>query len=303
LEFKQAAPYVGHPWDERQELTHGEILSSGRKIVYMCACYRHRRRAFTLIELLLVIAIVALLIAILLPAIQRVRRQARTVACQSNLRQWGVVFSIYTGDNDGKFPRLHFVVMDADETWPYIFRAYYSDSNDLLLCPVATRSELRPDQPVPVDIYGQVGSKSTAWKIVSSQPEVVFKGSYGINRQHGLRIDLQDIRAPLNNVPVMLDCVHQIARPFAFDDPPEYDGAIGPSFIGSMNYFCINRHNATNNGMFLDFSVRRIGLKELWTLQWDPHFPVDLIAHSPWTTSGGVQPDDWPEWMRGFKDY
>jgi len=268
-----------------------------------CSARKKSLKAFTLIELLVVISIIALLMAILLPAIQRVRRQGRAVACQSNLRQWGVVSSMYMGDNDGKFPRLYFVVMDADETWPYIFRPYYSDSNDLLLCPVATRSELRPDNPVPVEYYGQVGSKSTAWKIVSSRPDVVFEGSYGINAQHGFRMDRPDIGAALNNVPVMLDCAHHIAEPFPFDDPPEYDGAIGPSFIGRMNYFCINRHDATINGLFLDFSVRRVGLKELWTLRWEPYSPADLIAHSPWTTTGGVQPEDWPAWMRNFKDY
>ena len=64
-----------------------------------------------------------------------------------------------------------------------------------------------------------------------------------------------------------------------------------------------NRHDATINGLFLDWSVRRVGLKELWTLRWEPHFPAGLIARSPWTTTGGVQPEDWPQWMRNFKDY
>ena len=49
-----------------------------------------RRRGFTLIELLVVIAIIALLLAILMPAMGRVKKQSRKVACQANLKQWGV---------------------------------------------------------------------------------------------------------------------------------------------------------------------------------------------------------------------
>ncbi|MHC4168880.1 MAG: type II secretion system protein [Planctomycetota bacterium] len=262
-----------------------------------------RGKGFTLIELLVVISIITLLMAVLLPAIQRVRRQARAVVCQSNLRQWGVVFSMYTEDNDGKFPHIHSPFLRARHTWPYVFRPYYSDSNDLLLCPTATRSELRPDNPGPVDIFGQVGSKSTAWKIVTRRPEVVFEGSYGINAQHWFHMDRRDMRGALNNVPFLLDCAHQIAEPWPFDRPPEYDGAIRPSPFGRMEYFCINRHNGHVNSLFMDWSVRKIGLKELWTLRWDPHFPAAMIAHSRWTKAGGVQPEDWPVWMRSFKEY
>ncbi|UCD00329.1 MAG: prepilin-type N-terminal cleavage/methylation domain-containing protein, partial [Phycisphaerales bacterium] len=55
-----------------------------------------RQDGFTLIELLVVIAIIAMLMAILMPALQRVKKQARSVTCQSNLKQWGAVFLMYT---------------------------------------------------------------------------------------------------------------------------------------------------------------------------------------------------------------
>ncbi|MFB0554341.1 MAG: type II secretion system protein [Phycisphaerae bacterium] len=51
----------------------------------------------------MVIAIIALLMAILMPALQRVKEQAGKAACQSNLKQMGLVVSMYTNDFDGKF--------------------------------------------------------------------------------------------------------------------------------------------------------------------------------------------------------
>jgi prepilin-type processing-associated H-X9-DG protein len=66
-----------------------------------------------------------------------------------------------------------------------------------------------------------------------------------------------------------------------------------------MGKCCINRHNGTVNCLFADGSVRKVGLKELWTLQWHRTFNTQ----GPWTQAGGVTPEDWPEWMRDFREY
>lgn len=61
-------------------------------------------RGFTLIELLVVLAIIVLLIAILLPSMQRAREQSKTVLCAANLRQIGQLFNVCAADHDGRAP-------------------------------------------------------------------------------------------------------------------------------------------------------------------------------------------------------
>ena len=98
------------------------------------------------------------------------------------------------------------------------------------------------------------------------------------------------------NIPVLLDSTMPYSHPRElFPLPPRRGGTNG----GGMGPFCMNRHSEHVNGLFLDWSVRRIGVKELWALKW--HLQFDTA--NAWTKAGGVLPEDWPHWMRGFKDY
>ena len=69
-----------------------------------CRKVRPLKRGFTLIELLVVISIIALLITLLLPALQQARRAARVVQCSSNLHQYAVGLVSYTVDAFGYYP-------------------------------------------------------------------------------------------------------------------------------------------------------------------------------------------------------
>jgi prepilin-type N-terminal cleavage/methylation domain-containing protein/prepilin-type processing-associated H-X9-DG protein len=68
-----------------------------------------RRVGFTLVELLVVIGIIALLISILLPSLNRARETANRIKCASNLRQFGQSLLLYAGENKGRYPRTYYV--------------------------------------------------------------------------------------------------------------------------------------------------------------------------------------------------
>ncbi len=92
------------------------------------------RKGFTLIELLVVIAIIAILAAILFPVFARAREKARQTSCLSNLKELGLVYQMYIGDYDEKYP------MCAMQRGPYAYYAYqvldpYVKNDQIWYCP------------------------------------------------------------------------------------------------------------------------------------------------------------------------
>jgi len=270
---------------------------------FVCA-----RKGFTLIELLVVIAIIALLMSILMPALKRVREQARTIGCLANLKQWGLVCTMYAQDNNGK---LWSGIGESGWWWPLQLEERLKDwkQNKTWFCPTAKKpivDEYGVTAPT-LNIFNAWGIYKNPYQGYDAGPNGIA-GSYSLNahfltrpmNSEGRRATAwRTINVPgANNVPLFIDALRFDLWPYENNTPAEYEFAAWGSY-NDMDRCCINRHDGFVGCAFADGSARKVGLKELWTLKWHKTFNTA----GPMTQAGGVQPSDWPEWLRPFKDY
>ena len=249
------------------------------------------KKAFTLIELLVVISIIALLVAILMPALSAARKQARSVVCLSNLHQWTLVFGMYFHDNDSKF--IAYNRGNAAKTyWMSVLSELYDEVDELRVCPSATRPSKK--YPGVSHFFADYsGSATTMWgPFPTTDYHYPYYGSYGLNcwvydmsKMTDTQLADTDIAGMRHYQLGNIDNVqHQSDVPLILDALWDHTWVRDDRDYTSTwwRIYLLDRHTMATNSCFLDYSARRVPLSEMWNLRWNRYFipqgTVDLTG-------------------------
>ena len=198
------------------------------------------RKGFTLLELLVVIAIVAILLGILIPSLRMAKEQTRTVLCRTNLRQFGILYSMYADDNKQSLP----AGWNSGKMWMMDLIEYYEGADDIRLCPSATIFlHTVPDNIARTfTAWGKYGNPNYFDGWVPPWGQKDQYGSYGVNGwahnppdtgvpgtynipQDNRPLYWRTIQAKgAGQVPLMGDCMWDGSEPREGDAPPPSPG-------------------------------------------------------------------------------
>ncbi len=209
----------------------------------------HRSQAFTLIELLTVLAIVGVLIAILTPVVGKARASARDARCKSNLRQIGAAMTLYAHDNGGRLPSIGPSASLADPAahyWQIKLQPYTGASL------ADNGSEISPEGMNPIFFCPEWEGIRTAENIPLSDFRFGYAMTASFSENAGVktlepsrRIALAEIRDP--SVTLLV-----IESPELSFDPTT---SAGGAYLAAPEPRGASRHGSTANYLFVDGHV------------------------------------------------
>lgn len=228
---------------------------------------KSNRRGFTLVELLVVIGVIAILIAMLLPALQKAREQALAVRCLSNFRQFGQYAYLYASDHNGVIPQGYSSGAKAEAKWVYVdhfWSKFFLDSSStryaMLLGNKLTCPKNGPSSPpfAVITHGGNPGEFSTKpWGESTGHPTLLFRGiRMGSVRNASSYALAADSAEESTGVQALRREYPPAATAFALN------GNIGPG--GQQRYVWI-AHDKRANVLFLDGHAASLTAKEMQT--------------------------------------